>query len=122
MTVESLLIFTSIGFIAAITPGPAILLVSSNCIKYGLRKSIATILGNITGLFTMSLLAVLGLSTVILYSAPVFIALKLVGACYLVFLGVKLWRNGFLNTSDSVIKNDKLAQPFKTPKPYRLYT
>lgn len=85
MTFESLLLFTSIGFIAAITPGPAILLVSSNSIKYGLRKSIATIPGNITGLFTMSLLAVLGLTTVILYSAPIFFARKLVGAFYLVF-------------------------------------
>jgi homoserine/homoserine lactone efflux protein len=122
MTIESLLLFTSIGFIAAITPGPAILLVSTHCIKYGLRNSIATILGNITGLFTLSLLAVLGLSTVILYSAPIFIALKLVGACYLVFLGVKLWRNGFLIASNTVMSDHKLAQSSATPKLYRLYT
>jgi homoserine/homoserine lactone efflux protein len=122
MNIEKLLLFFSIGFIAAITPGPAILLVSTHSIKYGLRKSIATILGNITGLFTMSLLAVLGLSTVILYSAPVFITLKLVGALYLVFLGVKLWRNGFLIVSNTVTNNDKLVQSSTVPKPYRLYS
>lgn len=122
MTIESLLLFTSIGFIAAVTPGPAILLVSTNSIKYGLRKSIATILGNITGLFTLSLLAVLGLSTVILYSAPVFIALKLVGACYLVFLGVKLWRNGFSIANNTVSNSDQLAKPVKPPKLHRLYS
>ena len=122
MTIESLLLFISIGFIAAITPGPAILLVSTHCIKYGLRHSIATILGNITGLFTLSLLAVLGLTTVILYSALVFFSLKLVGALYLVFLGVKLWRDGFLTASNTEIQKDNLKQSIKTPKLYRLYT
>jgi homoserine/homoserine lactone efflux protein len=122
MTIESLLLFTSIGFIAAITPGPAILLVSTHCIKYGLRYSIATILGNITGLFILSLLAVLGLSTVILYSEAVFTALKLVGACYLVFLGVKLWRNGFLIASNAVLSDQQLVQSDAKPKWYRLYT
>lgn len=122
MNIESLLLFTSIGFIAAITPGPAILLVSTNSIKYGIKKSVATILGNITGLFSLSLLAVLGLSTVILYSAPIFTALKFVGALYLIFLGVKLWRNGFLIAENTLIKSGTLEQPATAPKLYKLYT
>ncbi|MFT5658230.1 MAG: homoserine/homoserine lactone efflux protein [Gammaproteobacteria bacterium] len=118
MTVENLLLFTSIAFIAAITPGPAIMLVSANSVKYGLQKTIATICGNITGLFVMSLLAVLGLSTLILYSAPVFFTLKLVGALYLIYLGIKLWRNGF-NTSDQAKKSEKTVV---TPGVAQLYS
>lgn len=95
MSYDSWLLFASIAFLATITPGPAILLVTTHSVTFGTRYSVATMLGNISGLFVMSLLSVLGLSAIILHSAPVFLAVKMVGAAYLVFLGVKLWRHGF---------------------------
>ena len=95
MNYENWLLFTAIAMVATITPGPAIMLVSANSSSYGIRKTVYTILGNISGLFCMSLLAVLGLSTVIVYSAPVFFAFKIIGALYLIHLGIRLWRNGF---------------------------
>ena len=52
-------------------------------------------LGNISGLFIMSLLTIFGLSAIILKSAPLFYALKTMGAVYLVYLGIKIWRQGF---------------------------
>ena len=78
MNYENWLLFTAIAMVATITPGPAIMLVSANSSSYGIRKTVYTILGNISGLFCMSLLAVLGLSTVIVYSAPVFFAFKII--------------------------------------------
>lgn len=95
MDFNSWLLFASIAFVATITPGPAILLVTTHSVSYGARLSTATMLGNITGLFIMSLLSVMGLSALILHSAPIFWMVKLFGAGYLVFLGVKLWRQGF---------------------------
>jgi threonine/homoserine/homoserine lactone efflux protein len=95
MNYESWLLFTSIAFMATITPGPAILLVSTHSVTFGTKYSVATMIGNVTGLFVLSLLSVMGLSAIILHSAPIFFAVKLLGAGYLVFLGVKLWRNGF---------------------------
>ncbi len=118
MDLENLLIFISIALVATITPGPAIMLVSINSVKYGINKSIITILGNISGLFVMSLLAVLGLSTIILYSAPAFFAVKIVGALYLLYLGVKLWRDG-LSFSDPGI--DNIVNTKNTPPNYKLY-
>ena len=96
MEIQSWLLFLSIAFIATITPGPAILLATSHSLSYGLRSSVFTILGNITGLFIMSALSVAGLSAIILGSAVIFAAVKFIGALYLVYLGVRLWRNGFL--------------------------
>ncbi|MES9844091.1 MAG: LysE family translocator [Candidatus Sedimenticola sp. PURPLELP] len=89
------LLFASIAFIATISPGPAILLVSSHSFAYGLKRSTATMLGNITGLFVMSALSVAGLSAIILHSTTVFTLIKLIGAAYLVYLGIKLISNGF---------------------------
>lgn len=95
MNYDSWLLFASIAFMATITPGPAILLVTTHSVTFGTRYSVATMLGNISGLFVMSLLSVMGLSAIILHSAPVFFAVKMIGAAYLVFLGIKLWRHGF---------------------------
>jgi len=95
MNYDSWLLFTSIALIATITPGPAILLVSTHSVSFGTKYSIATMIGNVTGLFIMSLLSVMGLSAIILHSASIFFLVKVVGAGYLIFLGVKLWRQGF---------------------------
>lgn len=95
MNYDSWLLFASIAFMATITPGPAILLVSTHSVTFGTKYSIATMLGNVSGLFVMSLLSVMGLSAIILHSAPIFITVKLIGAGYLVYLGVKLWCRGF---------------------------
>ena len=116
MNYENWLLFAAIAGVATITPGPAIMLVSANSSSYGVRKAVYTILGNITGLFCMSLLAVLGLSTVILYSAPIFFVFKMIGALYLIYLGVKLWRNGFTGKKavhSSVVNSSGVPQDFK---------
>ncbi|MCK5096643.1 MAG: LysE family translocator [Desulfobacteraceae bacterium] len=118
MVLNNLLLFSSIAFIAAMTPGPTILLVSANSLNYGVKKSIFTILGNISGLFLMSLLAVLGLSTVILYSAPVFFCVKIIGALYLIYLGIRLWRNGFGVSKMPAGTENKLKE---TPQTYKFY-
>lgn len=94
MNFDSWLLFASIALVATLTPGPAVLLVSTHSVSFGTKYSIATMLGNVSGLFVMSLLSVLGLSAIILHSAPIFLTVKLLGACYLIFLGVKIWRKG----------------------------
>ncbi len=96
MEFQSWFLFASIAFIATITPGPAVLLVTSHSATYGWKYAVFTILGNISGLFVMSALSVLGLSTIILSSAMVFGLVKVVGAAYLIYLGIKIWRNGFI--------------------------
>ncbi len=118
MNIDNFILFTSIALIATITPGPAIMLVTVNSVKYGIDKAILTIFGNVTGLFLMSLLAVLGLSTIILYSAPVFLTVKIIGALYLLYLGIKLWRSGLTFTNSKTSESVKNEQP---PKNYRLY-
>lgn len=95
MNIESWILFSSIALVATISPGPAVLLVTSHSICFGLNRSIFTILGNISGLFVMSLLSVMGLGAVVLYSSSAFLTIKIIGALYLIYLGIRLWRHGF---------------------------
>ncbi len=94
MQIESWLAFCSIALVATATPGPAALLVTTNSLMVGFKKSLITILGNVTGLLLMSAFSVLGLSAVVLHSAVAFTIIKILGAIYLVYMGVKLWKNG----------------------------
>lgn len=94
MQIESWLAFCSIALLATATPGPATLLVSTNSLMFGFRKSLITVLGNISGLLLMSSFSVLGLSAVVLNSSIAFTVLKVAGAIYLIYMGVNLWRKG----------------------------
>ena len=103
MELESWLLFSSIALVATITPGPAVLLVTANTMEHGMRPTLFTILGNISGLFLLSLLSVMGLGALLLYSAVAFTAIKAAGAIYLIYLGVRLWRGGFAHVSEKNI-------------------
>lgn len=99
MEIQNWLLFSSIALVATITPGPAVLLVATHSIGYSPTRAIYTILGNISGLFIMSLLSVLGLGALVLCSTLAFTVIKSLGACYLIYLGIKLWRGGFVPIS-----------------------
>lgn len=101
MTMESWLLFLPIALAATLSPGPAVLVVTTNALQYGPSLSVLTILGNISGLFFMSLCSVIGLSTIILYSSLGFAVVKTAGALYLIYLGVKYWQTGITIPLDS---------------------
>jgi threonine/homoserine/homoserine lactone efflux protein len=94
--IETWLAFCSIALLTAATPGPAVLLVSTNSLIAGFKNSLLTILGNVTGLLFMSTCSVFGLSAVILHSSVLFTTIKILGAFYLAYMGIKLWKKGLL--------------------------
>ncbi len=73
-------------------PGPTILLVVSYAMTYGRRSAFATIFGVMVGDAVAMGLALLGLGALLVTSARLFTTMKLLGAAYLVYLGVKMWR------------------------------
>ncbi|MDD1782710.1 LysE family translocator [Enterovibrio sp. ZSDZ35] len=102
MSIETWLAFLTIAFLAAASPGPAILLVMTHSLRAGWKHSMFTIAGNVTGLFIMSSFSVLGLSALVLSSATAFMVIKTLGALYLMYLGIKIWRNGMEISLDDV--------------------
>lgn len=70
-------------------PGPAVLLVLSRTVQGGRKTGILTGLGIATGDFVHTLFAAAGLSALLMTSALAFNAVKLVGAAYLIYLGIR---------------------------------
>ena len=94
MTIETWLAFTAATTVLLIIPGPTVLLVVSYALGQGLRAALPMALGVALGDFTAMTLSMLGVGALLATSATLFTVLKWIGAGYLIWLGIKLWRAG----------------------------
>lgn len=94
MTIETWLAFTAATTVLLIIPGPTVLLVVSYALGQGLRTALPMALGVAIGDFTAMTLSMLGVGALLATSATLFTVLKWIGAAYLIWLGIKLWRAG----------------------------
>ncbi|NUU20342.1 MAG: LysE family translocator [Streptomycetaceae bacterium] len=90
---DRLLAFAAMSFVLIVIPGPSVLFVVGRALAHGRRVALTSVLGNTLGAYTLVLAVALGVGPVVERSALVFTALKLAGAAYLVFLGVKAFRH-----------------------------
>ena len=86
--------FVAASSILLVIPGPTVLLVVSYALGQGWRTALPMAVGVALGDFTAMTLSMLGLGALLAASATLFTALKWIGAAYLVWLGVRLWRAG----------------------------
>ena len=86
-------LFIVASLLLIVTPGQDMILVMSRSIAQGAAAGVATAAGVSVGLFGHTILATLGLGAILRTSAWLFLALKLVGAAYLVYLGIQLLRS-----------------------------
>ncbi|NTF07604.1 LysE family translocator [Agrobacterium rubi] len=92
MPIENWLAFVAASAVMLAIPGPTILLVISYALGHGRKASSATVAGVALGDFTAMTASMLGLGALLATSAALFTVLKWVGAAYLIYLGIKLWR------------------------------
>lgn len=98
----ALFAFTLAAVILTITPGPDMTLFLGRTIAQGRAAGMAAMLGATSGVVLHTTLAAFGLSALIAASPEAFLALKVVGAGYLVFLAVQAVRSGSaLNLDDT---------------------
>ena len=96
--IQNLSLFVLSGLLLNITPGPDNFYILGRSIAQGRRAGVLSALGISCGCIVHTLAAALGLSAILATSATAFLALKLMGAVYLVYLGVRMWRD---RSSDS---------------------
>ena len=88
------LAFTAATIVLLLIPGPTVLLVVSYALGQGWRTAFPMAVGVALGDFTAMTLSMLGVGALLAASATVFTVLKWIGAAYLVWLGIRLWRAG----------------------------
>ncbi len=93
MDISLWLTFVAASIVLLIIPGPTILLVLSYALSQGRTVALATAAGVALGDFIAMSASLLGLGALVLASAELFIILKWIGAGYLIYLGIKLYRS-----------------------------
>jgi len=73
-------------------PGPNVALIVANSLKYGFRMGIHTVLGTTVGVGLQLALVVLGLAAIVEVAAEALLWVKWTGVAYLVYLGIRTWR------------------------------
>ena len=100
MGVDTWLAFVAASAVLLVIPGPTVLLVVSYAMGQGWRTAVPISAGVALGDFTAMTLSMLGVGALLATSAALFTALKWIGASYLIWLGIKLWRfAGEMNTA-----------------------
>jgi threonine/homoserine/homoserine lactone efflux protein len=88
-----LALFLAAAFVLAVTPGPGIFYVAARSLAGGRAEGVASSFGTGLGGLVHVVAGSLGVSALVLASAELFTVLKLVGAAYLVWLGLRTFRS-----------------------------
>lgn len=113
MSIEHWLAFVAASAILLAIPGPTVLLVISYALGHGRKAATATVAGVALGDFTAMTASMLGLGALLAASATIFTALKWIGAAYLIYLGIKLWRAPVSDNSDASNATANKERPFR---------
>ncbi|MFD1146119.1 LysE family translocator [Saccharothrix hoggarensis] len=92
VSTDRLLAFAAMSLLLIVIPGPSVLFVVGRALAQGRRAALITVVGNTLGAYALVVAVAFGVGAIVERSALVFTALKLVGAAYLVHLGVKAFR------------------------------
>jgi threonine/homoserine/homoserine lactone efflux protein len=84
-----LIAFAGVSLLLAVTPGPDMAVVTKNALAHGRRGVVLTTSGIGLALVTWVMATAVGLSALLRTSGDVLFALKIVGACYLAYLGIR---------------------------------
>jgi threonine/homoserine/homoserine lactone efflux protein len=108
----SWLLFIAASLILIVTPGQDMVLVMSRSIAQGAAAGVATAAGVSVGLVGHTILVTLGLGAILRASEWLFVALKLAGAAYLVYLGISLLRTRGIELAGPAASQRSVARLF----------
>ncbi len=114
MTPEVWVSFVVASAILVAIPGPANLFLVSSTLQGGYRAGVPAVIGVGLGVLVSVFLALVGVSSILATSDNLFIALKVGGAAYLIYLGVGAWKTAKqpLGTSDDFVGNSITLSAF----------
>ncbi len=109
MELHIYLAFVAATSIMIALPGPSVLLTVAHSISFGWKHGISTVAGATMGIAVQLVIAAVGLTSLLNVATEAFVWLRLAGATYLIYLGIRQWRSTNkpvdLNTSSTSKKN-----------------
>ena len=109
VTLASILTIALASAVVAIVPGPSVSLIIANSIRGGSKAGLLNIAGIQLGLILMVLVVALGIEGVMTVMADWFFAIKLIGAAYLIYIGVKMLRRDGSFAQEKNVKPPKIG-------------
>lgn len=94
-----------------IVPGPTVTVIIANSLRYGARAGLANVFGTQLGLAVMLVVLAAGLEVVIEAMGTLFVYLKIIGAAYLIYLGVMMIRSRNDHQDTEISADDAVLAP-----------
>jgi threonine/homoserine/homoserine lactone efflux protein len=93
--------------IIILAPGPSVLFVIARAVAWGRATAVATVLGNVLGSFSLSIIVALGLGPILQRSVLAFNAVQILGGAYIVYLGIQAIRHSQVHAEDMTNQGDE---------------
>ena len=90
---ENYLLFLVVAIVTVLSPGPGVVLTLTNTLRFGVSGAAGGIFGIAFGTFIVAGISATGLGVILATSTIAFSVMKYIGAAYLIYLGIKLWRS-----------------------------
>jgi len=93
MNPSTYLLYLAAVILLIVTPGPTMLMCMTNALNHGPRRAMTSVAGATTAVLGVMVLSAMGLGALLAASETAFTIAKVVGAAYLVWLGIKTYRS-----------------------------
>jgi len=91
--IAALISYTLACVAIIIVPGPTVTIIIANSMRHGTRAGLLNVVGTQIGLASMIVVLAFGLQAVVAGMGNVFEIVRLVGAAYLIWIGIRMWRS-----------------------------
>lgn len=103
--------FAALAFVVIVIPGPSVLFIVGRALQHGRGRALVSVVGNAGGFVVHAVLVATGVGVLIAASEVAFVALKIVGGLYLIYLGVQAIRH----RRDGLVGVDEAAEADDVP-------
>ncbi|MDN4473859.1 LysE family translocator [Demequina sp. SYSU T00b26] len=111
MSPGTLAAFAALAFVVIVIPGPSVLFIVGRALQHGRGRALVSVVGNAGGFVVHAVLVATGVGVLIAASEVAFVALKIVGGLYLIYLGVQAIRH----RRDGLVGVDEAAEADDAP-------
>jgi threonine/homoserine/homoserine lactone efflux protein len=109
---EHYFLFMIVAAATVLTPGPGVMLTLTNSLRYRLSDTLGGILGIALGALIVAAVSATGVGLILATSALAFTIMKYVGAVYLIYLGLKMWRSPSSIVSEAPVEQSNMRMRF----------